>query len=541
VTGTLHFVITESDYPPPPGSYNTPLNHGMRDFFPDVNGEVLSFLPSQTVSRTETYTLGPGWVEENLECIVFVQNDTSKEIYQTARIHFFLDEPELVASDLTIDDSVGGDGNGRIDPGETADLIFTLMNLNPVDATGVSGTLATNDAHAMVTDGSAGWPDIAGLGSGNNDLDRFSVSIDPSTPFGYVVPFTLDLSSNLDYSKQLELALGIGSPHHPIGPDAFGYFAYEDQDDPSNVPRPAFNWVEIDPGLGGPGTLVQLGDDQTVQRTLPFDFRLYGNTDNRISISSNGFLALGTTFESAVSNGRIPGPLGPPKMIAGFWTDLNPVAAGGGKVYEWFDATNDLYIVEFSGVEHYHSAGLGPPETFQFILYDPARYPTQTGDGQIDIQYFLVSDPSGCTVGIENETETVGTQYLASSDLNAAAYGLEAGLVIRFTTTPPAGITGVGDHGSAPAGLRLAVSPNPFRSGTSIVYSVPQAGPVTLQVFRPDGGLVRTLLDSEIGAGPGTVRWDGRDSRGVELPAGIYLYRLSGVGFRSSGKVIRLR
>jgi hypothetical protein len=227
-------------------------------------------------------------------------------------------------------------------------------------------------------------------------------------------------------------------------------------------------------------------------------------------------------------------------MIAGFWTDLNPVAAGGGKIYEWSDPVGGRYIIEFSGVEHYHESGLGVPETFQFILYDPAMHPTQTGDGQIDIQYLVVNDASGCTVGIENETETVGIQYLYGGHLNAAAYGLQAGRAIRFTTTPPTGTTGVAESGSAPGRLLLAVRPNPFFSGTTITYAVPEAGPVMLQVFRPDGGLVRTLLDGHVGAGSGTVGWDGRDARGAGMPAGIYFYRFSGDGFATSGKVVRL-
>ncbi len=544
VTGALRFVITESDVDPPPGStYRPPqlLNHGMRDFFPDVYGEVISFLPGVPVMRQAPFVLGPAWVEENLECVVFVQNDTSKEVYQAAKIFFHLDQPELVVTTIVIDDSAGGDGNGRLDPGESADLTITLANLNPVDATTVTGTLTTGDAHVTITDGSANWPDIPGMTSGDNSGDLLSVSIDPDTPWGLEIPFTLDVTASGGYSKQVVLMLGVGSPHHPIGADSYGYFAYEDQDAPSNVPRPTFNWVEIDPNLGGPGTIVTLGDDQTVQRTMPFTFKLYGNVDNRLSISSNGFLALGTTFESAVSNGPIPGPEGPPKMIAGFWTDLNPVAAGGGKVYEWSDPAGGRYIVEFSGVEHYHDTGLGVPETFQFILYDPAMHPTQTGDGQIDIQYMLVSDASGCTVGIENETETVGIQYLANGHLNAAAYGLQAGRALRFTTTPPSGTVSVGEPGAAPGQVLVAVRPNPFRNGTAITYAVPQAGPVVLQLFRPDGRLVRTLLEGQVRAGSGTVTWDGRDGRGHDVPAGIYFYRLTGKQFETGGKVVRLR
>ncbi len=308
----------------------------------------------------------------------------------------------------------------------------------------------------------------------------------------------------------------------------------------SSRARSTTGWRSI-PISVRPGTLVTLADDQTVQRTMSFNFKLYGNVDNRISISSNGFLALGVTSENAVSNGAIPGPEGPPKMIAGFWTDLNPVAAGGGKVYAWDDAAGGRYIVEFSGVEHYHDTGQGLPETFQFILYNPDMHPTQSGDGQIDIQYMLVSDASGCTVGIENETETVGIQYLANGDVNAAAFGLEAGRAIRFTTTGPNGTASVEDPLAAPGLTRVSVRPNPFRGATAINYTIPHESAVTLRLYGADGRLLRTLIDGPLAAGPGTVSWDGRDGRGNDVPAGIYFYRLSGEEFEVAGKLTRLR
>lgn len=544
VTGTLRFVITESDVAPPPGStYRLPqrLNHGMRDFFPNVTGEALTFDPGVPVARTQTFPLGGAWVERNLECVVFVQNDASKEVYQAAKIFFHLDQPELVVSSVLVDDTASGNANGRLDPGEDVELTFTLMNLNPIDATTIVGSLATSDAYATVTDGAGSWPDIPAMASGDNSDDPFAISVAAGVPLGYEIPFTLDLAADGAYVKQVTLTLGVGSPDDPIGADSYGYFAYEDADGPSNVPRPVFNWVEIDPTRGGPGTLVTLGDDQTVQRTMSFNFKLYGNVDNRISISSNGFLALGVTSESAVSNGWIPGTEGPPKMIAAFWTDLNPLAAGGGKIYAWDDAAGGRYIVEFSGVEHYHETGLGPPETFQFILYNPAVHPTETGDGQIDIQYMLVSDASGCTVGIENETETVGIQVLAYNQPNAAAHALLAGRALRFTTTPPAGSTSVSGPEAAPGPMQVSVRPNPFASGTAITFVVPEAGPAALRVYGPDGRLVRTLIDGRVGAGPGMVSWDGRDGRGNDVPAGIYLYCLSSGQFEAAGKVTRLR
>ena len=68
--------------------------------------------------------------------------------------------------------------------------------------------------------------------------------------------------------------------------------------------------------------------------------------------------------------------------------------------------------------------------------------------------------------------------------------------------------------------------PNPFNPSTEIVFSVPNRQHVVLQVFDTRGRVVRTLLDAEAGPGSRTVRWDGRNVNGNEVPSGMYFYRL---------------
>ncbi len=530
VSGTLHFVLIEDAL-----LYGgKTFNYTMRDFFPaGTEGEPLSLGPGGSTSITHPFTLNVAWVRQNMEVIVFVQNDANKEVYQTGRIFFELDQPKILVNALIIDDSVGGDGNGRLDPGESATLICELGNVNPTSATGVSGTLASTNAHVTIVDGSGTWPDLPYGVFEQNDADPFVISIDENTPWGFDVVTSLELSANgRAYVDTLTVAIPIGSPNHPIGPDGYGYYAYEEGD--AYPPAPTYNWIEIDPALGGPGALFTLTDDQTRRIDLPFPFKYYGTNYTRISICSNGWVALGDQTDSSPGNGPIPGPDGPPNMVAAFWTDLNPAAAGGGKVYTYYDATNGLYIVEFNGVRHY---GTATPETFETILYNPAVYPTHSGDGEIVIQYRVVTDASGCTAGIENTSETIGIQYLALGQLNSAANGLAAGRAIKYTTAPP-NAGAVGDELWSPQVIMLRARPNPVLGGTKISYDLPVAGDVTLRVFNLEGALVRTLLNGHAEAGPGSVSWDRTDDHGRDVSAGVYFYRLSGSGFEVNRKIV---
>ena len=534
VTGQLRWALTETNLE----FGGNPHENTHRDHFgAGTLGEAVTLMPGASITRTESFVMDPIYVEDECEVVVYVQNDGTKEVIQANKIFFQLDEPELLAAGTTQDDAVGGDGNGRLDPDESATVTAELFNLNPADATAVSGVLSSTDPYLTIVDGNGAWPDIVGGASADNAGDTFELAVDASTPWGYEVPVTVTVTANGTYTKDLEFEVPVGSPEFPMGPDAYGYYCYEDID--AYPISPTFDWVEINPDLGGSGTLFTLGDEQTRNLTLPFDFKMYGVTSDRVSICSNGFIALGVTGNRDLGPGEIPGEDGPPNMIAGFWADLNPNAPGGGKVYEWYDAANDRFIIEFSGVEHYADDGMGAAETFQYILYNPATHPTQTGDGQIDIQYLTANLVNSCAIGIEDPTETIGTQYISSGHLNAAAHGIVNGRTIRFTTTPPTGVVAVGDPTVVPGMHNLVARPNPFRSGTTLRYELAATGPATVRIYNPAGALVRTLVDGPLPAGVGTVEWDGRDDRGLDLPAGVYMYEFEGAGVSTTGRIVR--
>jgi hypothetical protein len=540
ISGRLHFVLVEDNIPYH-SAYGENWRHVMRDFFPgNTVGETISVNPGDVFVRTEAFTLAGTWNADNLIAIAFVQNDATKEVYQTGRTFFDLDSPELAAASnsLLIDDTVGGNGNGYLEPGESASISFGLLNLNPPTATSVVGTLTSENALGTVTDASGTWPDIAGDGGAIefNAADPFVVSADASTTWGFLIPATLDVAGD-GCAGSFAVTIPVGAPGNPIGPDGSGYFAYEDSD--NYAQSPAYNWVEINPNLGGPGTLISLSDDTTLQFDLPFTFKYYGTNFTRVSICSNGWVAMGNTGYADVPNAGIPAAAGPANMIAPFWDDLDPSAVGSGKAYRYFDATNHLYIVEYSGVELFDINGQGLPETFEVILYDPAYYPTPTGDGEIVMQYALVNTPTDCTVGIENAAETVGIQYLYNGTYSAAATSLVAGRAIRFTTRTPSEASAVDDQAPLASRVTLRATPNPALAAAQIRYDVPAAGDVTLRVFDLQGAVVRTLLNGRVSAGPGMVEWDGRNDQGHETPAGVYFFRLSGPGFDTSRKIVR--
>jgi hypothetical protein len=88
---------------------------------------------------------------------------------------------------------------------------------------------------------------------------------------------------------------------------------------------------------------------------------------------------------------------------------------------------------------------------------------------------------------------------------------------------------------------RVEIRPNPFRSSTSISLPAGSDPMDVVEVFRPDGRLVRRISGAAGSAGTTRVEWDGRDSTGNAVAAGVYLIRVSSRGRTlSEGKVVRL-
>ena len=68
--------------------------------------------------------------------------------------------------------------------------------------------------------------------------------------------------------------------------------------------------------------------------------------------------------------------------------------------------------------------------------------------------------------------------------------------------------------------------PNPFNPLTNIAFTLPQAGPATVDVLDMKGRLVRTVWSGGLAAGPHDFKWDGRDDAGHSVAAGSYIARL---------------
>ncbi len=335
---------------------------------------------------------------------------------------------------FNLESSVWGGGGSTLDPGETGSFDIEVRNTGSLPGNSTIGILTCDSPWVVVTDdgGSFGNVGIGGTSSGG-----YALAVDPTCFEGHEAHFELSMQYNGGHVDVVvfDLTVGVVSSDDPMGPDAYGYYAFDDTDTAYSW-APIYDWVEIDPNYGGGGTSVGLTDfgyeqDDTAVFDLPFLFSYYGKIYDQVSICSNGWIAMGVTSLVHWRNWLLPCAGSPDPLIAVFWDDL--FQSGNNRVYHYYDQANARYIVQWSRMTNQLTSSA---ENVQVILFDPSVYPTTTGDGEILMQYETVNNNNSsrgyATVGIQNPEGTDAIGYTYANDYEAGAATLAAGRAIRF-------------------------------------------------------------------------------------------------------------
>ena len=84
--------------------------------------------------------------------------------------------------------------------------------------------------------------------------------------------------------------------------------------------------------------------------------------------------------------------------------------------------------------------------------------------------------------------------------------------------------------------------PNPFNPITTIRFDLPGSETVSLRIFDLSGRLVNTLVDGmQLEPGEHSITWNGLESSGKKVAAGVYFYRLEAGKFRETKSMTLLK
>ncbi len=347
------------------------------------------------------------------------------------------------------------------------------------------------------------------------------------------------------------------------GPDTYGYI-WVDSDEPAG---PEFEWLDIS-GIGEDIGLQGFDSGEFID--LPFNFGFYGNTYDRIMVSTNGYLTFDTD-PTEYMNHRIPDSQEPNNLICPFWDDLYP---RDGRVYYYHDSDRQRVIIQYDKWEYYSGFG---DFTLQVHLLE---------NGVIYFYYEKINgSTTSSTVGIESAEGNDGLEIVYNSSylrdslairinagpkwlgLDELAGALTPGSSMNLVFTFDARSIGEGTYtadmyiyNNDPANPEITVPvtmlvnivgakdetlpyvtelkgnyPNPFNGATSISYSLGKRTYVTLDIFNVLGRKVTRLVDEVKAAGNHSIVWR------ADVSSGVYFYRLTAGDYVSQEKMILLK
>ncbi|MBD3367635.1 MAG: T9SS type A sorting domain-containing protein [Candidatus Eisenbacteria bacterium] len=182
------------------------------------------------------------------------------------------------------------------------------------------------------------------------------------------------------------------------------------------------------------------------------------------------------------------------------------------------------------------------------------RYDTEAG---YDICYVEVSSDGGSSWTQVGSYDGLQNDWV-EEEIDVSSWAGTSQFLVRFTLDSDGWITDDGWYvddvqvfgDQTLSGIdeeivrapRVANYPNPFNPVTSVTYSVPSPGSVTLGIYDVSGRLVRTLVDGAVEvAGEHSATWNGTDEGGRSVAGGVYFARLVTDAGEASSKLVLLK
>ena len=120
------------------------------------------------------------------------------------------------------------------------------------------------------------------------------------------------------------------------------------------------------------------------------------------------------------------------------------------------------------------------------------------------------------------------------------------------TLSQPAELSGVivADRGGKKVKVVSAIAsdfslnqnyPNPFNPTTNISYNLSANIQVRISIYNLLGQEIKTLVNASQKAGLHTIQWNGKDVNGLEVPAGLYFYKMEAGKFNDMKKMFFIK
>ena len=93
----------------------------------------------------------------------------------------------------------------------------------------------------------------------------------------------------------------------------------------------------------------------------------------------------------------------------------------------------------------------------------------------------------------------------------------------------------------APGAPHLSTWPNPFYDSVHGKLELASQGRVTVDIYDVNGRRIRSVMDTLLEPGSHQVVWDGRNDRGIVVPAGLYWFRAETLDGTATRRIVLVR
>jgi hypothetical protein len=488
----------------------------------------------------------------------------------------------------------GGNNNGCLDPGETAEVLIEIKNDGSSGAINVIGELVSVDPYITINTNTQNYGNLAG---GDSEIMAFSVTADINTPTGHQAEFSFNINADMGLTASGTFTLVVGQipaliicldTNHNSGP----------------VIKAA-----LDSNLVANEIVQSIPADLSLYRSIFLCLGIYSN--NHVLSSSEGqiladFLNSGGYLYMEGGDTwyyNSPTPVHP-------MFNINPIADGSGDLgtilgqpgtftegmsftysgdNSWIDRITHIPPAQTIFMNQSPSYGCA-------VAYDAGPYKTigasfefgGLSDGnntkielmQKYIEFFelaiipveLISfnaeiQENGITLLWQTATETNNSGFDVERSSDNKTFEKMGFVEGKGTTSElqeyrfvDAGVTGKGkyyyrlrqvdydgtesysdvlevDYSIIPTVFSLSQNyPNPFNPLTTIQFGIPEAVKTTLKIYDAIGSEVATIVNEVLEPGYYKYQWNG-----VNCASGVYFYRLQAGSFVSTKKLMLLK
>ncbi len=201
-----------------------------------------------------------------------------------------------------------------------------------------------------------------------------------------------------------------------------------------------------------------------------------------------------------------------------------PSASGGVYLFNASTSLNNNIVA--------YNTGLGSAANGINVVSSSPSFSCNDVFGNDGIQYGGVTDPTGTggNISLDPKFCDIVLMDFALFDTspchvgNAGACG-QIGALGQGCSEG----TGIDDPGVIALPLVFSVDPNypnPFNPTTTIRFTLPANGDVTIRIYDVAGRVVRTLVNERLEARIHEVTWSGRNDQGQVVSSGVYFYRI---------------